>query len=377
MPLRFLVALVVAVPAALAQSSAPRVSRLDVNAIPRPPIPADPLELVSGEAQAVTNAEQRMAAVSLLDKARQLSNVRAQPYDLKTSFTASGGLVSDGAWMLEDTSRARMYRWTANGPNYSAINFYPNTVANGLYGNQGSGVLPLRLIQARSAIFFAIPKVGPQASVRTAMGELNGAEEQCVLLVIGAGNRTFTGGRNWEEAEYCVDAQSGLLTQYSPVPGLYIRYDYSAGIKFHNKSIANAFTISESGQTVLDAKTVGVADPPPATDPMFSTAGLSPLGVGRAMNPGFNWPIVLNAPGQPMPTSTTDAAIQVIALYGNLAGEGQLTEIEILSSTDSSLNQAAISRAADIARRRVPTQPGVTQQSSQMFLTFEFITSAH
>ena len=210
-----------------------------------------------------------------------------------------------------------------------------------------------------------------------ATGVLNGAEQKCVLLVTGAGNRTFTGGRNWEEAEYCVDAQSELLTQYSPLPGLYVRYDYSGGIKFHNKSIANAFTISENGQTVLDAKTVSVADPPPTTDPMFSTAGLSPIGVGRAMNPGFNWPIVMNAPGQPMPVSAADAAIQVVALHGNLTGDGQLTEVEILSSTDSSLTQAAISRAVDIAKQRAPAQPGVTQQSSQMFLTVEFIKSIH
>jgi hypothetical protein len=377
MLLRSLVAAVLAGSAAFAQASAARVARLDVNAISRPPIPPDRMELVTGAPLAVTNAEQRMAAVSLLSKAHELSNVRAQPYDLKTSFTASGGLASDGSWMLQDTSRARMYRWTANGPNYSAINLYPNAVANGLYGSRTSGVLPLRLIQARSAIFFAIPNIGTQASVRTAKGELNGAEQECVLLVIGAGNRSFTGGRNWEEAEYCMDSQSGLLTQYSPVPGLYVRYDYSAGLKFHNKSIANAFTISENEQIVLDAKTISVADPPPATDAMFSAAGLSPLGVGRAMNPGFNWPIVMNAPGQPMPASATDAAIQVVALHGNLTGDGQLTEIEIFASTDSSLNQTAIDRAADIARGRVPAQPGATQQSSHMFLTFEFITAAH
>jgi len=47
------------------------------------------MELVTGAPLAVTNAELRMAAVSLLSKAHELSNVRAQPYDLKTSFTAS------------------------------------------------------------------------------------------------------------------------------------------------------------------------------------------------------------------------------------------------------------------------------------------------
>ena len=56
-----------------------------------PPIPSSP---VTGGAQPVENAEQRAAVVTLLEKARELSNVRAQPYDLKTTFVTSGGLPS-------------------------------------------------------------------------------------------------------------------------------------------------------------------------------------------------------------------------------------------------------------------------------------------
>lgn len=100
--------------------------------------------------------------LGLLDKAHGLSNVRAQPYALKTSFIASGGLASDGSWVLEDIApKGGGYRWTAQGPNYSAINLYPASSANGLYGNQPSGILPLRLTQVRSAIFFIYPGVGP------------------------------------------------------------------------------------------------------------------------------------------------------------------------------------------------------------------------
>src|SRR5580698_5811644 len=75
---------------------------LDFNSIPRPPLAPDPLELVTGDAQPVQDAQQRIAAIGLLDKARALSNVRAQPYALKTSFIASGGLASDGNWVLDD-----------------------------------------------------------------------------------------------------------------------------------------------------------------------------------------------------------------------------------------------------------------------------------
>src|SRR5580698_1971856 len=350
---------------------------LDFNTIPRPPLPPDPLELVTGDAQPVQDAQQRITALGLLDKAHDLSNVRAQPYDLKTSFTASGGLASDGTWALEDIApKGGGYRWTAQGPNYSAINLYPESSTNGLYGNQPSGILPLRLLQVRSAIFFIFLMPGPQASVRTATGVLNGAQQNCILVVIGAGKRTFSGGRNWEESEYCVDAQTGLLSQYSPAPGLFVRYDYSSGIKFHDKFIPTAFSISENGQVVAAARTIGVADPPARTDAMFDTAGFTALGAGRAMNPGQNMTFPVLAPGQNFPVSNA-AAMQAVTLHGNLAGDGALSEVEILASSDPGLNQAAVNQANTLAHVRAQNQPGATAQSSELIMTLEFVTSAH
>lgn len=350
----------------------------DFETIPRPPLAPDALELVTGDAQPVQDAQQRIAAIGLLDKAKGLSNIRAQPYALRTSFTASGGLASDGTWALEDIApKGGGYRWTAQGPNYSATNLYPESTANGLYGNQPSGILPLRLLQVRSAIFFIFPGVGPQASVRTATGVLNGAQQNCVLIVIGAGKRTFAGGRNWEESEYCVDAQTGLLSQYSPAPGLFVRYDYSSGIRFHNKFIPTAFSISENGHVVAEARTIGVTDPPARTDAMFDTAGLTVLGAGRAMNPGLNSAIPVFAPGQLFRTLNANAAMQAVTLHGNLAGDGALSEVEILASSDPGLNQAAITQANSLALGRARNQPGATAQSSELILTLEFVTSAH
>jgi hypothetical protein len=361
--------------AILAQTPTAPGRAYDFQTIPRPPAPPDPLELVTGPAAPVQDALQRMAALSRLSKAQELSNVRGQPYDLKTTFISSGGLASDGNWMLEDTARGRKYRWTAQGPNFSAVNLYPDSVQNGLYGNQQSGNLPLRLLQVRSAIFFRVPaSIGTMTSVRTATGLLTGAEQRCVLLVIGAGSRSFTGARNWEESEYCVDAQTGLLTTYSPVPGLFVHYDYSQAIRFHGKLIANAFTIWEAGQKVAEATTVSVNDPPDVTDPIFSPTGLLPLGAGRTMNPGMNMPIVMPVPGHPLPVTNSDAAIQVIALHGNVSGDGQLREVEVLASTDSTLNQTALDAAKSWTQGRRQGQPGATAQSSEMILTFEFVT---
>jgi hypothetical protein len=129
----------------------------------QPPVPSDPLELVSGDAQPVQNAEQRAAATHLLTKAHTLSNVRAYPYDLKTTFMSSG--ASEDSWSLEDTSPSRdVYRWTAQGPSYSAINLHSNQL---VYSNR-AGDMPLRLAQVRAAIFFVSPAAGPHASLRTA-----------------------------------------------------------------------------------------------------------------------------------------------------------------------------------------------------------------
>jgi hypothetical protein len=372
--LRFALFLVVSL--ALAAQSARVRAALDFDAIPRPPLPADPLELVTSAAQPAEDAQQRIAALGLLNQARDLSNVRAQPYDLKTSVSASGGLPSDGTWTLEDTARGRGYRWTAEGPNYFAVNLYPNGVENGLYETRPGGTMPLRLLQARAAIFFVYPRVGPRASVRTATGFLNGAEQHCVLLSIGAGARTFTGARNWEESEYCMDGRNGLLSVYSPVPGLYVHYDYSSSIRFHNKYIPTGFTITQAGQTVVDARTIGVTDPPASTDAVFQPVPQAALGVGRSMNPAVNLPMVMPAPGQPFPPPTTNATMQVVTLHGNVTPDGGLGEVEILASSDASLNQAVLEHAKMMKQVRAQVQPGATAPSSELILTFELVTPA-
>src|SRR5208283_1007786 len=69
-----------------------------------PPVPADRLELVTGNAQPVQDVSQRVALVDLLGTAFQRSNIRTVPYDQKTTFTTFGSSSSDGAWKLQDTS---------------------------------------------------------------------------------------------------------------------------------------------------------------------------------------------------------------------------------------------------------------------------------
>jgi hypothetical protein len=94
------------------------------------------------------------------------------------------------------------------------------------------------------------------------------------------------------------------------------------------------------------------------------------------MNPGINMPMVMPAPGRPFPDSNANAAIQVVTLHGNVSGDGRFSEVEILASSDASLNQAALDRANMLAQTRSHGQPGATAQSSELIFTFEFVTPA-
>jgi hypothetical protein len=355
----------------------PRFS-LNIQALPRPAVPADPLEVVTA-AQTVENAEQRLDAIASLRNAEMISYVRGQPYHMKTTFVALGGLASDGNWILEDFSpRVRKYRWAAQGPNFSEVQFYPDGTQGMLYGNQPTNFMPLRLAQVREALFGVYPNPGPQASIRTATGSLNGQEQRCVLVVIGAGSRTFSGGRNWEESEYCMDAATGLLTTYSPAPGLYIHFDYSSPVTYHGKTIPGGFTITEAGRTVVEAK-IAVTEPPEPNDPMFSTAGLTAQGVGISMamtTPRAGMRIPTSVSGQPFPRTNEEAVVHMVTVHGNVSKEGGLTEAEVLASTDASLNGIALQQAKEMGFGGRQNPSGAVQQSSHAIFTFEFLTRA-
>ena len=335
----------------------------ELQPVEEPSVPSDPLELVTGNAQPVQDVTQRAEIVNLLINAHRNSNVRAQPYDLKTTFTVSGSSPSAGLWQEEDVSPgASLYRWTAQGPNYSAVNLTANRV---FFSDQPTASIPLRLAQVRAAIFYTDTMIGPRASIRTAKASLNGADVTCALISHGATVSNQTGGRRWEEEEYCVDPKQDVLVTYSPSPGLYVVYDYSDGLQFHGKLIAKKFTISEASQTIIEAKTESVTDPPnnPAA---FQPAGLNPIGVGPAMSGPWRM--------RSMRPSLNGAASGVVVLHGMQSPDGQLAEVEVLASSDPSLNAAALEvgskwKGGMIGRE---TEPGVTPQSHEVLMTIEY-----
>ncbi|MGA7409907.1 MAG: hypothetical protein WBW33_05440 [Bryobacteraceae bacterium] len=332
-------------------------------------MPSDRLELVTANAQPVQDVSQRIALTELLGTAFQRSNVRAYPYDQKTTFTTFGSSPSDGAWKLEDTSSGSAYRWTAEGPAFSVINLFQKN--NALYSNQPATALPLRLAQVRGIIFFKMTPLGPRASLRSAGANLDGAELQCALVSHPMQPKVDTGGRRWEESEYCVDPKSGNLITYSPIPGFYVLFDYSKALRFHDRVIPNKFTVTQGGRVVIEGQIDSIADPP--SDPaLFQPSNLNAIGVGAVMTAPWRYRIKL--PAADTPAGNTGA---IVVLHAMQPPGGKLTEVELIDSTNPAFSSSALSFAANWGGG-VPSEnaePGATPQSHEVFLTLHYVTA--
>ena len=180
------------------------------------------------------------------------------------------------------------------------------------------------------------------------------------------------GGRRWNEEEWCVDPKAGTLVTRSTAPGLYVAYDYSKGIKFHGKLIPNSFTITQAGQTVVEAQTESVADP--ANNPAaFQPAGLKQVGVGPIMTAPWRFPMTVSPTGAGLATS------QVVVLHGVQSPSGLLSQVEVLASSDASLNEQAVAYTAKWHNGFLGTgseaEPGATPQSHEVIMTLHYVSN--
>jgi hypothetical protein len=336
--------------------------------ITEPAVPPDRFELVTGDAQLIEDPQQRAEMVMLVTKALRHSNVRVQPYDLKTSFSAMGTGGSDGVWELQDTSLgSRGYRWTAQGPGYSAVHLFLNKV---LYSNRPSDTLPIRLAQVRSAMFFIQPNLGPRATIRYAAASLDNSELTCVLVAHNMVRKAVSGGRSWDEAEYCIDGKSHTVATYSPIPGLYVHYDYANATQFHNTLVPGKFSISQAGQIVVDAKTVSVADP--SDESGFQPSGLNTIGMGPAMSPPWHYHA-----NTPAPSGMQTDQMQVVIVHGIQSPKGRLSDVELIASSNPSLNNSALQYASKwkAGPMAAVVEPGTTPQSHEVFLTVQYVSA--
>ena len=337
--------------------------------------PSDPLEPVTAMAQPVTTTEQRAAMVALMNRAsdQYAMHVKGTPaHILQIAFNATAStLFPGGAGQLRETwISGQNWRWDVTLGNYSLLRVSSNGVA---YDQQAVQPVPLRIKMLANAVFgpllFTTPRV---SAMRTASVLWKGAQITCILLSPAGNSATAASassatGRSWDESEYCIDPSSGLLDIYSEVPGLYVFYDYTNALKFHDRVLPGAVTIHENGTAVLQAQLTSVADTDPSnTAPFTLTAQM------KAQGPA----VVLFSPMQMtrmMPSQNVQPGVPVepAIVHVTLDEQGNVQESELLQT--SGLSAQALEFVTHDKLWAVPQTPGTPPRQRELFVRVEFV----
>jgi hypothetical protein len=285
------------------------------------PVPADPYEIVTGPTQVLDDGESRSVALSGLERARQNANLHAPgsaPYRLNVSIDAKG---YGSARMEEVWMSGSMWRWTATLGSISETRIG----SNGTVYESGPG-LPLRLQTLRNAIFWPV-NTGPSGLLRIGSGTLQGTQLLCVLHS-GRDFPQAPASRRWEETEFCVDPQTGLLQLYSQAPGMYVIFDYQQPLKFHNRTLPRTISVYVAGTKVLDARLDSIEDLTNVDTLVFMpTAEMVARGPAATAASPIRFPQVAAMPG-----SAVTGEVQPVIVHASIGLDGKVLEAEALQN---------------------------------------------
>jgi hypothetical protein len=334
-------------------------------------IPNDPLEIVASQVQVAKTPATRIAALQLLDRARSSYALRNSSlgYDLRVTFSVNSGGVTeyDGAWEMQDVSDPRQgLRWTAQT---SAGYKITQISASGMsYSDGTASNIPLRLQEARAALFGAIPSTqnAERALIRTAAASFNGVELACVLISHAGSAVAQNAARSWEETEECIDPKSGLLRVHSQVPGRYYAYDYTNAPTLDGFVLPRKVTVTEGGSTVSEISIASLTALP-SVDPSLFVPTPEMMAKGPAIVLGEAQKISRFAGPGPFTSRTT---VQPVCVFGLVTPAGQLVELHSLQPQNPN-SQAAIEDVKKLDFSR-PPEPGARPQQHFVFVIEKF-----
>lgn len=184
------------------------------------PLPSSSFELATNGVQTADTPEKRAAALNLLERARQntdLHGLSSAPFVLKASFDSAGSAQNTGSGKLEEIwLSGHTYRWMVSMGNFWQVRL---AYQGRIFDQHQGDLIPLRVRMLRTVVFWPIHNPATRAALRTVDANWKGAAVTCVL-VAGPGLEPAP-GRHWEETEYCIDQKTGLLQIYSEAPGIY------------------------------------------------------------------------------------------------------------------------------------------------------------
>ncbi|MBV9498161.1 MAG: hypothetical protein JO138_02190 [Acidobacteriaceae bacterium] len=328
------------------------------------PVPADPLELAMGPVEVADTADKRAAILALLERARQNNNLHAPgsaPYRLRVSFNATGTPSLSGPGEMEEIWLAGdKWRWSARLGSYSQVRIWHDGIA---YDTNAHAYLPLRLKMLRGSIFW--PVAGQLASrlIRIAPATSNGKTVTCALISGAWMPATAEPGRRWQEQEFCIDPNTGLLQTYSVAPGIYAAYDYSSGTPFHGSTVPRVLSIVVAGETVLQAQ-ISIEDAGAVDEGMLAPTQQM-HGPGAVIVAPMRFAMI--APGQ---TGAGAGTVQPVIIHAAVDANGHVLEAEALQTSNDELSRAAL----DLVKRRNYGEAyrGETPLEREIFVNVEF-----
>jgi hypothetical protein len=334
------------------------------------PVPGDPFELVTGQVQVAGTPASKDAALQLLARARNSYQLRnaGQPWDLKVRFTADsqGETNYDGVWEMEDLfDPGQGVHWTAkSAAGYSITGIF---AAKAIYAESTTSDIPLRLQEARAMLFNPLPSVAyaRSGSIRTSIASFRGSSLTCLLLARYRAIPTPALGRGWDEAEECIDPQSGLLRVHSDVPGRYAVYDYSDVGKLGGHLLPGIVTVTEAGR-IVSTISVESLQAIAAVDPrLFTPTDGMKTGQATAMTSATK---ISRIQGQ----VTSATTIRPVCVFGIVNPAGQLVEAHSLQPSDPN-SEAAVRDAKGIDFSPSTPAAGAPQQHF-VFVIEKFVT---
>jgi len=249
------------------------------------------------------------------------------PFNIKIAFNASGDTSFTGPGTITELwYSGRQWRYDQKLADYSETRMS----SNGRVSAKGTESLPLHVGMLRAAMFWPVGGNPSNGALRSAEAKWNGRPVTCFLL--SANNEVKASpGRQWEETEYCVDKESGLLQIYSRAPGTYVVYDYAGNLQFHGRQVPDQIAIFVSGKSVLEGK-VTIEDANPADANLTADAGMVPAPVN---NMNMRFPLAALNPA-------AGSGIQPVIVNATIDTKGNVVEAEISAASNPALASSAL-----------------------------------
>jgi hypothetical protein len=303
------------------------------------PIPADPLELATGQGRVLDTAQDRASVLSLLETARQNADLTAPAagsFIMKTTCEASGALAHTGSGeMTELWISPSRWGWTTQFAGYSQQRVF---IDGRIHDQRSETFVPLRLQMVRATLFWPM-NFESQAMMRIAAGRIGSTDLLCALFsgrMNDPAAMSSIPGRRWVETEYCADPKTGLLRVYSETPGIYMGYEYDGDIQYHGKTVPRNITIPHAGNVVLNIRVESTSEPAPGDVALLNVASKMDAGPQTALSLPIRIP-----QSTTLPQGFKGEAHPVI-VHATVGPDGQVLEEEALQTSDPALAQAAL-----------------------------------